>query len=343
MQASRNGRKRDLRASKNSIRISSPPMEVTAAGQPGPRDLSEIVGLVQLRLEQVVSQQEALTDSAQLLRPVLLGGKLLRPSLCVLVCDALGGSRDHSIEAAVAVELLHCAALLHDDVVDHHAHRRGRPSVCHEKGHESALLLGDYALGLAFTHAPGATKDFLARCLVHLSQASLDEREFNRSRDSLQQIEVMAGKTGSLFELACTMGAVCAGQSPDRIAGFGRSLGIAYQIADDLVDIQQSLTRGAFRGDLRARHLSYPMLCVPPLHDLLQAYVEKSELDEEAFLQLLRQFRCTDFALEKIAIFQEMSLECLQDLRVHLSLSRFPYVAVSALLQESNGQVDSLH
>lgn len=170
-------------------------------------------------------------------------GKLLRPALALLVADCLGGSSPKHIRIGAALELIHTASLIHDDLIDDADTRRGAPSAHLRFGNTTAVLLGDYF----HTHAihlvadlddPAALRRVTATtntmCLGELHQqcAARDARV-----DEVEYYRIIYAKTACLTELAAELGA-SAGSAEHRqaAAAFGRACGLAFQIVDDCLD-----------------------------------------------------------------------------------------------------------
>lgn len=190
---------------------------------------------------------------------VLGGGKRLRPTL-VLECAALLGREDDGVElAGAALELIHCYSLVHDDLpaMDDDDLRRGQPTVHKAYDEATAILTGDALLTLAFdaitddaVHADAAVRLHLAR---ELSRASglggmaggqmLDLESENRDRTEKEIRTLQAMKTGALMRYACRAGALLSNAGPDdldRLTRFGEITGLAFQLADDLLDVEAS-------------------------------------------------------------------------------------------------------
>lgn len=179
---------------------------------------------------------------------VLRGGKRLRPTL-VLLCTSVFrplASCDKGIyRSAAAVELVHLASLLHDDLVDRSPLRRGQPSVQRHFGVEAAVLTGDYMAAAGYRrlslHGRPRALSRLANAVAGMCEAELVV--LGEQGDPLDQrayLAVAAGKTGSLLAAACEIGAI-EGEadlmSTQILGAYGRDLGIAFQIADDLLDL----------------------------------------------------------------------------------------------------------
>jgi len=178
---------------------------------------------------------------------LMSGGKRLRPSLLLLsarLFRVLRPQDEAVFKAAAAVETVHLASLLHDDLVDNSPVRRGEPSIQEQYGLGAALLAGDYLAAAAYRRLCLQSRT-RALTLLANAVASMCEAEFtviasNSGMDRRTYAASAAGKTGALMSAACEMGAVEAGADlePAQLLGaYGRELGIAFQIADDVLDI----------------------------------------------------------------------------------------------------------
>ncbi|WP_327590529.1 polyprenyl synthetase family protein [Nonomuraea sp. NBC_00507] len=176
---------------------------------------------------------------------VARGGKLLRPRL-LLACTRLGAApADPTVKAAAMVELVHVASLLHDDVIDKAASRRGGPSAHVTAGSEQAVLAGLAVFALAGMDAadlgPGVARATSQAIAQIASGELLDvERAFNTALPIEDYVALVRAKTGLLFQLSCQLGA-CLAQAPaEQVAAaarFGQALGIAFQILDDCLEM----------------------------------------------------------------------------------------------------------
>jgi len=178
---------------------------------------------------------------------VFPGGARVRPRLCLAVAHACGEDRPQSADAAAAaIELLHCASLVHDDLpcFDDAASRRGRPSVHAAFGAPLAVLAGDALIVLAFqvlAWGNMSAPDRLAPLLMTIGQAvgvpnGIVAGQAWESEPQIDLIAYQKAKTGALFTAASLAGAVAAGADPLPWRGLGEALGQAYQVADDLLD-----------------------------------------------------------------------------------------------------------
>lgn len=196
-------------------------------------------------------------------------GKLFRPTLLLLSSRVGGRPTDEALTLAAVVELVHLATLVHDDAVDHSVLRRGMPTVNALWTHQVAIIMGDYL------YSKGVTE--LARlgnleALVVLAQAANDmsvgEMRQLTSYDALDFTEddyyrLIAAKTASLMAAACEMGSLAgAREHRSALAAFGQNLGMAFQIADDLLDYTgtEAETGKPSGHDLRERKVTLPLV-----------------------------------------------------------------------------------
>ncbi len=198
------------------------------------------------------------------------GGKRLRP-LLVLLC---GGSRggEEAIRAATAVELVHMATLVHDDVLDEAPLRRGRPTVAATSGTEAATATGDLLFSRAFALLVEAGDveqvRLLSEASVGLAEGELAQRhdEFDTSIDVERYMYRCRLKTARLFECACRMGWIASagadGEGLEELRGFGSSIGLAFQLLDDVLDVTGPVERtGKARGtDLLDGTVTLPLI-----------------------------------------------------------------------------------
>ena len=199
------------------------------------------------------------------------GGKRLRPALLLLCGRACGGTTDRHVRAAAVVELIHTATLVHDDVVDAADRRRSGATINASWGDEVSILLGDLlfarALELFARFAGPRENRLLAQAVREVCEGELLQLLASREPDlaETRYLEVIAKKTGALCAVACSLGAAFAGGGDgalERLRAFGRQLGVAFQIADDCLDIRgDEATTGKTLGlDLRAGKLTLPII-----------------------------------------------------------------------------------
>ena len=182
------------------------------------------------------------------------GGKRLRPLLVLLAAADEG---DRTLRGAVAVELVHAATLVHDDVLDRAALRRGQPTVWSTDGREAAVVTGDHLFARAFSELADLEQvQSLSRASTALAEGELLQREDAwRAVSEERYLERTERKTAALFVAACELG-------DPRLSEFGRAIGIAFQILDDVLDVSGPPERtGKPRGtDLLDGTFTLPMI-----------------------------------------------------------------------------------
>ncbi|HTU87839.1 MAG TPA: polyprenyl synthetase family protein [Solirubrobacteraceae bacterium] len=196
------------------------------------------------------------------------GGKRLRPLLVCLAAGAPPPETQRLVRAAVAVELVHGATLVHDDVLDGSALRRGRPTVVATGGRGAATATGDLLFSRAFAElAAGGSIDavrVLARASRQLALGELAQREdaFRAEVSTARYLDRCRLKTAVLFRAACELGAIEGEPDPRVLGAFGERIGLAFQILDDVLDVSGPPERtGKPRGaDLLDGTVTLPLI-----------------------------------------------------------------------------------
>jgi geranylgeranyl pyrophosphate synthase len=203
---------------------------------------------------------------------IAAGGKRLRPLLVFLAAgETDGADDDRLVRAAVAVELIHSASLVHDDVLDAATVRRGEPTVVAAAGRTVATATGDLLFSRAFAElvASGRIEDVRALSAASSALAAGELLQREDSWDATVSLERYLHrcelKTGSLFEAACRLGALAAGGANgfvSDLAAFGRRIGLAFQLLDDVLDVSGPAARtGKARGtDLLDGTVTLPLI-----------------------------------------------------------------------------------
>lgn len=262
----------------------------------------------------------------------LLGGKRLRPALLLLCAKSTGGIRhEHCILGAV-VEMIHTATLVHDDVLDEADMRRHLATVNSRWDNESSVLLGDYL----FTHAfyLASTIDNVLGCrLIGKATNLVCEGELrqkgsrgNYRLTEAEYTEIIEGKTAELTAVSCRLGGVFNNSSAevcDELDGFGRDLGIAFQIADDLLDVlgEESATGKSLGTDLEKQKPTLPIIRALQVasmedRDQILALVTGSDRRIERLTPFLERYEAIEYARKRAAFYAERAkrrLDCLVD------------------------------
>ena len=173
-------------------------------------------------------------------------GKMLRPMLVLLAGEACGELTDAHVTLATVVEMVHMATLVHDDVLDEAELRRKGATINHLRGNEAAVLLGDYLISHSYHLCSSLESQLASRTIARTTNQvcegellQIDNRN-NLDLDEETYIQIISRKTAVLCATCCYLGATFAGATEAQIAAletYGRSLGIAFQIQDDILDI----------------------------------------------------------------------------------------------------------
>jgi octaprenyl-diphosphate synthase len=227
-----------------------------------------------LRVDAVIRERLAsrVTLIDQISRYIIgAGGKRIRPRLVLLFSEALGFEGAERYELAAIVEFIHTATLLHDDVVDESALRRGRATANAMFGNAASVLVGDFLYSRAFQMMVGVNRmrvlDVLADATNVIAEGEVLQLMNMHDPDLAvaDYLQVIRFKTAKLFEASARLGAVLAGATPqveEACASYGRSLGTAFQLVDDLLDYEgKSDELGKNVGDdLREGKTTLPLL-----------------------------------------------------------------------------------
>ena len=229
-------------------------------------------------------------------------GKQIRPTLCLLASRACGGSCLEAVQCAVAMELLHTATLLHDDVVDGADTRRGKATVGALYTPKDAVLIGDYWLAKAtdvLVRCCGKpVLSAFSNCLAELTSGEVIQKEKSLSMDTNYEsyISIISKKTASLFRTAVFSGAYSSGADEVSLAAlddYALNLGLAFQMRDDILDYSPAAVTGKPSGqDIRERKITLP---------LLEAFKTASDTEKAGVLQMVREGKVeqvTSFVIE---------------------------------------------
>ena len=208
---------------------------------------------------------------------IIHGGKRLRPYMVIRSCQIVGGKSSNAMSAASAVEMIHNFSLVHDDIMDNDEMRHGVPTVHKKYGMPLAILAGDVLFSKAFQIisdsklSASATTQLvsrLAKACVDICEGQLLDIKMAEGRKIPSQAEyitMIGKKTAALFDVSCAMGAICASnkiKDISNLSSFGRNLGIAFQITDDLIGVMgdPKVTKKPVGNDLREGKKSLPIL-----------------------------------------------------------------------------------
>ena len=197
----------------------------------------------------LASELELYTESEfkDPLKYALDGGKRIRPTILLMASECVGEIDDNTLAAACAIEFLHTESVIHDDIIDNETMRRQKDPFHIKYGYNTSVLTGDFVLGLILNIAsrinnPRVTKN-LATTAMMMSEGEIIEGRLETSEDVTfdDYLKVIEYKTAVAFETASRLGGIISGGNEEQIeclANYGKNIGIAYQIRDDLHDWQ---------------------------------------------------------------------------------------------------------
>ena len=233
--------------------------------QPIERELGQFVNLFNSSLTHEGMLQEEIFSRIR-----NRAGKRMRPMLIMLMAKNYGRITDATLHAAVGLELLHTASLVHDDVVDESRERRGQASVNAVYDNKVAVLVGDYILSTALLHVSVTHNEVIVRYLAELGRTLSDGEILQLTSIGDSEIseetyyKIISRKTAALFEACCAIGAISAGMPEDRVGEakkFGQTMGIIFQIRDDIFDYYDSADIGKPTGnDMAEGKLTLPVI-----------------------------------------------------------------------------------
>ena len=209
---------------------------------------------------------------------IIHGGKRLRPYLVLKSCQMLGGKQSDAISAASAVELIHNFTLVHDDIMDNDEMRHGVTTTHKKFDIPLAILAGDVLYSKAYNTISSKSKlssnyttqlvSKLSKTCIEICEGQVDDIKFAENKKiptEKEYIKMIEKKTAVLFEVSCAMGAICAKRKQKdvkNLSAFGRNLGIAFQITDDLIGIigDSKITKKPVGNDIREGKKSLPII-----------------------------------------------------------------------------------
>lgn len=262
------------------------------------------------------------------------GGKMIRPTLTLLSAWAVGEVNERTIAYATAIELIHTASLLHDDVIDDASVRRCKPTVNYVWGDKAAITTGDFMLACAFELLAKHNDERVLRDIAETAQQMCcgqmleSTHSFNLGMSYEEYLEIIKLKTGKLFASACFAGGISAGASPEEarcLKEFGLLVGIAFQMIDDLLDFigtENELGKPVGQ-DMRHGKITLPLI------ELIRVF----KADEESNLAgwLLKKLKEREVDDELIAFLRQAIVQRRIDERVKSVAKSFIDDAVNAL------------
>ena len=264
------------------------------------------------------------------------GGKRLRPMLTLAAAKLCGYEGPYHVHLAATVEFIHTATLLHDDVVDESAQRRGRPTANLLWDNKSSVLVGDYLFSRSFQLMTETGNIDVLRILSNAS-ATIAEGEVlqltaatDLSTDEAIYLQVVRGKTAALFSAATEVGGVISGADQETVQAlfdYGDALGIAFQIADDLLDYQgdTAQTGKNVGDDFRERKLTLPVIkavaqATPEERAFWERTIEKGRQEDgdlEHALDLMAKYETLSRTREDALVWANKAKRALEVLPDH--------------------------
>lgn len=299
------------------------------AGSDGAVDLHLIaddLAKVEAKMESLLVSREPLLSEVAL-HLIEGGGKRVRPAVALLVFKACGG-RDVTdmIDVAIALELIHSATLLHDDIIDGGETRRGRPSAYQRYGLANTLVTGDFLFSKAFELC-GRFEEQVVRwaadACVSLTEGEVMQGRFRRNPETTLEdyLEIIARKTASLFAQGARVAAHLAGvdaRGTEAMGLCGFNIGMAFQVVDDILDVEGDARTGKPVGiDLRDGNPSLPLvLAVAQDAEVRRVFMspEATESELQAALQRVRRLDVLNVVRRLAEDYTERARHLLEDL-----------------------------
>ena len=233
-------------------------------------DLQQDLQKVETELQSVIEKRAgALRSTAEMM--FRSGGKRLRPALVLLVAKQFGQPQHGIFRIAAAVEMIHGASLIHDDVIDSTTVRRGRPTLNSERGNHFSVLLGDFLLCQALLAVSELDRvdllQVISQGVADMTQGQILEAQLQGDVSVSEEsyMEVINGKTSSLMAAGCKLAALYSDATPVQVQAaedFGRNIGFAFQIIDDILDIwgDPAVLGKPVGSDLQEKKYTLPFL-----------------------------------------------------------------------------------
>ena len=248
--------------------------------------LLETYGEYIKKIDQALDKELDLYSESEFIEPLkysLEGGKRIRPIILTLSAESIGKVDENTFAASCAVEFLHMESIIHDDIIDNETMRRQKDPFHIKYGYNTSVLTGDFVLGLILAVCsrldnPRITKD-LATTAMLMSEGEMIENRLETSEDVTfdDYLKVIEYKTATAFEVAARTGAIIANGTEEQIEGlteYGKNIGIAYQIRDDLLDWKNEDKL----FNILIKKSSDPRDVFNKMEELLKEYSEKARI-----------------------------------------------------------------
>lgn len=248
--------------------------------------LLETYGEYVEKINVALDRELALYSESEFIEPIkysLEGGKRIRPIILILSAESVGGVDENTFAASCAVEFLHMESIIHDDIIDNETMRRQKDPFHIKYGYNTSVLTGDFVLGLILAicsrlNNPRITKD-LATTAMLMSEGEMIESRLESSEDVTfdDYLKVIEYKTATAFEVAARTGAIIGKGTEEQIEAlteYGKNIGIAYQIRDDLLDWKNEDKL----FNLLIKKSSDPRDVFDKMEELLKEYTDKARV-----------------------------------------------------------------
>lgn len=259
------------------------------------------------------------------------GGKRLRPALLLISAKICNYSGERGVKLATAIELIHTASLIHDDVIDNDTLRRGIPTINSQWGDTISVILGDYLYSMVF-NILAEDKDievirYVASTTSRMAMGDLRQirSQYNLNMTEEKYLSINADKTASLISCACRIGAMlgngCDGEV-ETLTRYGLNLGMAFQITDDLLDLtaEEKVLGKPLGSDIRGGKLTLPLICAMRVADKkdkewIGNTLRSQQIDPNALsrmLEIVKRYNGIEYSLKKA---EEYGKACKQELK----------------------------
>ena len=283
----------------------------------------DLVAIEQELGRDAASGVSTITEIAEYLREG--GGKRLRPSLLLLAAHMMGYSGQGSIRLGTVVEMVHTATLVHDDIIDGADTRRGRPSANTTWGNEKCVLAGDWLYMQAFRVALEEKSLRILELLIGLTQQMVEGellqiQKLGRAISEAEYYDLIFRKTACLFSVSMKMGGLLAGATDaeeTKLATYGRAVGLAFQIVDDVLDLtaSESVLGKPVASDLREGKVTMAVIhalerCTPAERKAIETILRERAFDgvtHAQILEILNRYGSLEAANARAMQFAELA------------------------------------
>lgn len=259
------------------------------------------------------------------------GGKRIRPALVLLASRLFGRQPEHAVQIAAAVEMVHGASLLHDDVIDETVVRRGRATVNALHGNRYTVLLGDFLLTQALEAVcqVGQVRlvQVVSEAVAEMTLGQILELQHQGDLDTTtdEYLEIIGGKTASLMAAGCMLGGLLAGGTEDHVQAlgrYGRSLGLAFQVVDDVLDYwgDPEILGKPVGSDLAEQKYTLPFLFAMEIADpgqrtRFREVLSNGPLSREEFEEIVGVMEGLDTRSRSLALARQHAADALSEVQ----------------------------